>query len=116
MKIRNQVCLTCSILSSIPNLILFYALTPGNLFFGNDTAAIALGIVAFCTSICSLYFGIPYYDDNTNEKVPMNTTLISGVSIGFVNMAVAIILTPAVLIMWGAGAGKTLKNIASLFF
>lgn len=61
-----------------------------------------IGLAGFITAATTLYFAIPFYDDNTNSRQPYTKRLLAGIGIGSINLIAVIILTPSVFISWGA--------------
>jgi len=104
MKSRNKVCLLFSIISMGANILLFYALTPGNFFLGYDIFIYLLGIIAFTGAGSALYFAIPHFDDEAGQAHPLTRTMLAGIGLGAINLVGAIVLTPLVFVVWGLTA------------
>lgn len=113
MKIRNVFCLILALVSFSLNFTLFQSLSPTSPLFGKDSTVIIIGVVGFFVSICALYLGIPYFDEETQQKRPLTLTLASGISLGFFNLVASIILTPGVLAVWGStGLQKIITSLS----
>ncbi|TET55366.1 MAG: hypothetical protein E3J54_00270 [Actinobacteria bacterium] len=115
VKSRSLKSIWFAISASIANLLLIYFATQGSLFFGGSTLIVVIGFIALFASACSLYFGIPYYDEETQTKYPMTRAMYFGVSLGLLNLLGAITLTPLVFIIWGTMDLGSISSLTSLF-
>lgn len=104
-------------IASFANLNLLVALSPMNLFADYNYVVVMLGFIGFFASVGSLYFGIPYYDEETQMKHPRTLAMYIGLVLGSINLIGVMILTPLVFVVWGTIGleNSDFPGITSLF-